>query len=174
MEKKLIVFLDSGDTLIDESTQVFDERGIVRSAGWIDGAPELLDFLRAEHYRVCLVADGETESFDNVYRAYGKRDVFEGWVVSETVGAQKPNAAMFDAAFRALRLSDRDKRRVIMVGNNLRKDIAGANRYGILSLWMRWSPRYDQTIEQADWEPTYTAKNPWEVMERIQAIESGL
>ena len=174
MEKELIVLLDSGDTLIDESTQILDEGGIVLSAKWIEGAPELLDFLRAEHYRVCLVADGELESFDNVYAASGKRDVFEGWVISEAVGVQKPDAAVFDAAFRAMQLSNEDKRRVIMIGNHLRKDIAGANRYGIRSLWMRWSPRYEQNMDQPDWRPTYTAENPREVMEIIQTIESGL
>jgi putative hydrolase of the HAD superfamily len=81
---------------------------------------------------------------------------------------------MFDAAFRAMRLSKRDKRRVVMIGNNLKKDIAGANAFGIPSIWMRWSPRYFQTIEQPDWQPTYTAEHPRAVIELLQKIEAGL
>ena len=38
MDKNLIIFTDSGDTIIDESTQVFDERGIVARAEFIPGA----------------------------------------------------------------------------------------------------------------------------------------
>ncbi len=174
MAKKLVVLLDSGDTLIDESTQVLDDRGIVQSAGWIDGARELLDFLQAEQYRVCLVADGETESFENIFGTLGKRDVFEGWVTSEQVGVQKPDRAMFEAAFRAMRLSSRDKRCAVMIGNNLKKDIAGANAFGIPSIWMRWSPRYEQTVAQPDWQPTYAAEDPRAVIALLQKMEAGL
>jgi HAD superfamily hydrolase (TIGR01549 family) len=174
MTKKLVVLLDCGDTLIDESTQVLDDRGIVQSAGWIDGAPELLDFLKAEQYRVCLVADGETESFDNIFRVLGKRDVFEGWVTSQEVGVQKPDGAMFEAAFRAMRLSSRDKRRAVMIGNNLKKDVVGANSFGISSIWMRWSPRYVQAVSQLDWQPTYTAEHPRAVIALLEKMEAGL
>lgn len=59
MEKNLIIFTDSGDTIIDESTQVFDERGIVTEAEFIPGAGELLEQLKKEGYRIALVADGE-------------------------------------------------------------------------------------------------------------------
>ena len=43
--KEWIVFLDSGDTLVDETTQVFDERGVVLRAQLIPGARELLEVL---------------------------------------------------------------------------------------------------------------------------------
>ena len=45
MSKKLIIFIDSGDTLIDEATQVRDERGIVLRADFIPGAGEMLKTL---------------------------------------------------------------------------------------------------------------------------------
>ena len=35
MSKKLIIFTDSGDTLIDEATQIRDERDIVLKADFI-------------------------------------------------------------------------------------------------------------------------------------------
>ena len=66
MAKKLVVLLDSGDTLIDESTQARDDRGIVQSAGWIDGARELLVDLGARlHWlprRRCWSTTPETAS----------------------------------------------------------------------------------------------------------------
>ena len=91
MNKNLIIFTDSGDTIIDESTQVFDERGIVTEAEFIPGAGEVLRQLREEGYRIALVADGEWESFQNVYRRNGLSYCFEEWIVSEVVGEQKPD-----------------------------------------------------------------------------------
>lgn len=43
--REWIVFLDSGDTLVDETTQVFDERGVVLRAQLIPGARDLLGVL---------------------------------------------------------------------------------------------------------------------------------
>lgn len=69
--KKLIIFTDSGDTIIDEGTQIYDERGIVQEAQFIPGAGEVLRQLHEEGFTIALVADGEWESFQNVYRKNG-------------------------------------------------------------------------------------------------------
>ncbi|ECE3082626.1 HAD family hydrolase, partial [Salmonella enterica] len=37
-DKKLIIFFDSGDTIVDESTEIRDEEGIVLTADLIPGA----------------------------------------------------------------------------------------------------------------------------------------
>ena len=84
--RNLIIFTDSGDTIIDEGTQVFDDRGIVTTADFIPGADEVLKTLQAEGFRIALVADGEWESFQNVYRKNGLGYCFEEWIVSEVVG----------------------------------------------------------------------------------------
>lgn len=171
MNKNLIIFTDSGDTIIDEGTQVFDERGIVTEAGFIPGAGELLKQLKEEGYRIALVADGEWESFQNVYRKNGLGYCFEEWVVSEVVGEQKPARSMFDAAMEKMRLSDADKPFIIMIGNNLKKDVAGANRYGLTSVWLDWSPRYFHRVEEPDWQPDYTVKTPEELKKLIGELE---
>ena len=53
--KKLIIFTDSGDTIIDEATQVRDARGIVLTADFIPGAGEVLKKLHDDGYTVALV-----------------------------------------------------------------------------------------------------------------------
>lgn len=171
MNKNLIIFTDSGDTIIDESTQVFDERGIVTEAEFIPGAGEVLRQLREEGYRIALVADGEWESFQNVYRRNGLGYCFEEWIVSEVVGEQKPARSMFDTAMEKMKLTDSDKPFIVMIGNNLKKDVAGANRYGITSVWLDWSPRYFHSVEQPDWQPDYTVKTPQELKTLIGELE---
>lgn len=174
MEKKLIVFIDSGDTLIDEATQEYDAHGYVTRASLIPGAEELLDWLYEQEYTVALVADGEKKSFSNIYRENGRAHCFQAWIISEVVGEQKPAPIMFDTAMKELHLEEKDKYRVVMIGNNLKKDIAGANRYGITSVWMDWSPRYYHSYEEADWNPTYRVTNPWELMPLLQKLELRL
>ena len=89
-EKKIIIFTDSGDTIIDEATQRYDEQGYVTSADFIEDAGEVLEELYQEGYRIALVADGEKNSlFIMSMTKTGCAIVFEGWVVSETVGVQK-------------------------------------------------------------------------------------
>lgn len=171
MNKNLILFTDSGDTIIDEGTQVFDERGIVTRAEFIPGAGEVLEQLKEEGYRIALVADGEWESFRNVYRENGLGDCFEEWIVSEVVGEQKPARSMFDTAMEKMKLTEADKPFIVMVGNNLKKDVAGANRYGITSIWLDWSPRYFHSVEEPDWEPDYRVSTPEELKELIGQLE---
>lgn len=172
--KKLIIFTDSGDTIIDEATQVRDGRDIVLEADFIPGAAEVLKQLHDEGFTIALVADGEWESFQNVYRKNGLGYCFDAWIVSEVVGKQKPEPIMFEKAYEALKLTDADKHRIVMIGNNLKKDIAGANRQGLISVWLDWSPRYFHTVEEPDWQPDYTVHTPQEILELMHKLEEEL
>ena len=169
--RNLIIFTDSGDTIIDEGTQVYDDRGIVLEAECIPGAGEVLRQLHDEGFTIAQVADGEWESFRNVYRKNGLGGCFDAWVVSEVVGQQKPAPIMFETAFEKLQLTDADRSRVVMIGNNLKKDIAGANRQGLTSVWLDWSPRYFHRVEEPDWQPDYTVKTPAELIPLLHSLE---
>lgn len=174
MNKKLVIFTDSGDTIIDEATQVYDDRHIVQEASFIPGADRALRQLHEEGYTIALVADGEWESFQNVYRRSGLDDCFDAWVVSEVVGQQKPAAVMFETAYEKLGLTDADKSRIVMIGNNLKKDVAGANRQGLISVWLDWSPRYFHTVEEPDWQPDYTVHTPDELLALIHRLKAEM
>lgn len=89
--KRLILFLDSGDTLIDESTEIRDADGILIEAQPIPGAVELVRRLRERGFRLALVADGDAQSFNNVYKQLGLYDAFEAMIYSEQVKATKPS-----------------------------------------------------------------------------------
>ena len=172
--KKLIIFTDSGDTIIDEATQVRDERDIVLKADFIPGAGEVLKQLHDEGFTIALVADGEWESFQNVYRENGLGYCFDAWIVSEVVGLQKPAPIMFETAMQELKLTDADRSRIVMIGNNLKKDIAGANRQGMISVWLSWSPRYFQSVEEPDWQPDYTVQTPAELIPLLHRLNEEL
>jgi unsaturated rhamnogalacturonyl hydrolase len=58
-----------------------------------------------------------------------------------------------------------------MIGNNIKKDVAGANRYGLKSIWLDWSPRYFHEYEEAAWKPDYIVKTPEELKSLIEKLE---
>ena len=97
--KQLVILIDSGDTLVDESTQTFDQNGDVLSAKLIPGAREALEHLRAAGHRVALVADGTRVSFERVHHALNIYDLFEARVYSGDMGCRKPDSRMFERAY---------------------------------------------------------------------------
>lgn len=173
-DKQLVIFIDSGDTIIDESTEIRNEEGIVIDAETIPGAAETLRALYESGYTIALVADGELQSFKNVYEKNGLGKLFKTWTVSEVVGVQKPSPAMFEDAMRQNNLSDKDKKRVVMVGNNIKKDIAGANRFRITSILLDWSPRYDMKPSQPDQKPDYVIHSPKDLLPLVEKLNDEL
>lgn len=174
MQKKLIIFTDSGDTFIDEGTEVRNADGIVVHAEMIPGAGDVLKGLYDDGYTIAMVADGEKQSFKNVYEENGLGYCFHTRTISEIVGIQKPSERMFSDAMEKNHLGEEDKKRIIMVGNNVKKDIAGANRFGITSVLLDWSPRYDMTPSGEDEIPDYVIHKPEELPALVKKLEERL
>jgi len=141
VDDRPIVFLDSGDTLVDEGTEVHDAAGIVLEAALIPTAAEMVQGLLDRDVRLALVADGYTQSFVNVLGFHGLWDAFEVYAISDQVGASKPDPKMFETALDAMGVRSDRRRDVVMVGNNLGRDVRGANALGLTTVWLNWSPR---------------------------------
>ncbi|NQX64759.1 HAD-IA family hydrolase [Paenibacillus alba] len=173
-EKKLIVFLDCGDTIIDEGTEIRDEQGIVIHGKVIPGADIMVKTLAERGYRLALVADGDAQSFKNLLTQNGLYDYFETLTYSEPVKASKPSPRMFKAAVGAMDLSEKDYSRIIMVGNNLSRDVRGANQLGITSVFLSWTQRYPKAPAD-DWEiPNYTISEPQALIDLVEVLNLQL
>ena len=97
-----LVCLDSGDTLVDEGTEVKDGE-MTLHAELIPGAAEMVRQLQADGYTLALVADGPATTFENVLgKQYGLWDAFSAHAISGNVGANKPDARMFLTVLNAL------------------------------------------------------------------------
>lgn len=173
-KKKLILFVDSGDTFVDESTEIRDARGVVVDAQLFPGAADALRTLHEAGYPIVMVADGDKESFDNVYSLHHLSDCFDARVISRELGERKPARAMFQTAMDALSLTDADKSRVVMLGNNLQRDIVGANRFGIRSILIDCSPRYDMTPHTEEEKPTYVVHTHEELVALAESLNAQL
>ncbi|MBX3011531.1 MAG: HAD-IA family hydrolase [Caldilineaceae bacterium] len=165
------ICLDSGDTLVDEGSELKDEHEVVLQAELIPGAAELLEGLQARGYRLALVADGPAGSFRNIYAQHGLTHCFAAFAISEEVGVLKPDARMFQHALAQLGIAPADYKRVIMVGNNLERDIKGANGLGLVSVWLDWAPRRSKIPADASEVPCYTIKWPLELLALLDQLE---
>jgi FMN phosphatase YigB (HAD superfamily) len=173
-QKKLIVFLDCGDTIIDEGTEIRDDHDIVIQANVIPGADVMVKTLAERGYTLAIVADGNAQSFKNILTQNGLYDYFTTMVYSETVKASKPSPRMFKAAIGALDLSEQDCYRIVMVGNNLSRDVKGANQMGITSIFLSWTPRYPKLHADESEIPQYTISHPLELIELVEQLNEKL
>jgi len=166
------VFLDCGDTLIDERTEVKQPGSeVVLTGELIPGARQMLEALRAAGHRLVLVADGPRQTFVNLLTRHGLWEHFDAHVISGDVGAAKPDARMFDAALAAAGLTRADAWRTVMVGNNLSRDIRGANALGIPSIFMAWSSlRTHMPADPAE-VPHYKIGSPEELPALLDELE---
>ena len=101
--------------------------------------------------------------------------------ISEVVGAaagvasiDKPDPRIFRAALDALGIPEADFGRAVMVGNNLERDIAGANRLGLISVFFHWNERRRTQPLTAEETPRYTIGSAAELMELITRIAPEL
>ncbi len=94
---------------------------------------QVLDALKQE-YRLVLLTNGSPD-LQNLKLQMTKEllPYFEEVIISGAVGKGKPDKAMFQHALDRLSLAKED---VIMVGDNLKTDIKGANQAGIKSIWI--------------------------------------
>ncbi|MCM3629776.1 HAD family hydrolase [Paenibacillus glycanilyticus] len=172
--KELIIFLDCGDTIIDEGTEVRDEYGTVIEGNVIPGADEMIRTLAERGYRLAIVADGLAQSFKNLLTLNGLYDYFEVLIYSEQLKVEKPSPRMFKAAMGAMELGEQDLSRIIMVGNNLSRDVRGANQAGITSVHLNWTSRYPKTSLESLERPDYTIAEPLELVELAERLNEEL
>lgn len=105
---------------------------LARGTALEPGAEEVVAGLARTH-RLAAVTNGLREVQRPRVTASPFAAYLEVLVISEEVGAAKPDPAFLDAAFAAI--GDPDPARVTLVGDSLSADIAAAAAYGITSVW---------------------------------------
>ena len=129
--------------------------------GVIDGAHELMDFLKRKGYRMHMCSNGFHEVQYKKLDACGLRDYFDTIILSEDAGVNKPAKAYFDYA---LKVSGANRKTTLMIGDNLQSDILGALNAGFdAMLFNRWQV----PPEDIPQEPTF-------IVETLSAIKTIL
>ena len=175
MAKRLAALLfDLGDTLMIEESEVKDDEGTTLSADLLPGAAAALRRFKRRGHRLALVADSRPQTPPDVLRQHGLLQLFDYLAISEVVGASKPDPLIFMAALNGLAIPPASYARVVMVGNHLERDIAGANRLGLVSVFMHWNERRRTTPLSADEQPRYTVHSIAELVKLVDRLDKEL
>lgn len=169
----LAICFDFGDTLCDEATEVKDEADTTLRAELIPGASDLLHELKRRGYALALVADGRPGTYTNVLAQHAVLNRFDVLTVSETLGCEKPDPRMFTVTLERLGIAPADFGRTLMVGNNLARDVKGANMVGMVSVWIDWAPRRPKVPAEPAEVPAYTIRLPMELLPILDMLEQA-
>lgn len=106
---------------------------LAESAHLLDGAADATASL-ADRFRLALITNGLADVQRSRLARSGLEPHFEVVVISDEVGASKPSAAYFDAAFEVM--GRPDPARCLVVGDNAVADIGGGAAYGCHTCWV--------------------------------------
>ncbi len=99
----------------------------------LDQAAETIAQL-AGTYRFALVTNGLKEVQRRRLKKSGLGRFFETVIISDEIGASKPDPAFFEETFH--QIGRPNKSQVLIIGDSLTSDIQGANNFGIDACWV--------------------------------------
>ena len=121
----------------------------------IDGAEELLRYLKGRGYSLSIVSNGFKEVQFEKMRTSGIDVFFEHVFLSEDIGYQKPDRRIFDHILGEL---SAQPAQCLMIGDDINVDIAGARNAGIDQIFCNF------TDAKPDFEPTHTVFRLCDIM----------
>ncbi len=120
---------------IDCDAAVFSPRYLESLASYadlVDGAGDVVRELHGQA-RLLLITNGLSDVQRSRFARSTVMQYFADVVISEEVGAAKPDPEIFDVAFA--KMGHPEKGDVLIVGDSLTSDIKGGNLYGIDTCW---------------------------------------
>lgn len=129
----------------------------------LDGVIEMLNALYGK-VKMGIVTNGFTDlqqkRLENTYTTH----FFDIVVISEQIGAAKPDRQVFDYAFALM--DEFDKTKVLMVGDTLASDILGGNNAGIDTCWVNLHNAENNT----QIKPTYEIHDIRQIIQIVEGI----
>lgn len=110
-------------------------KNLAKGDATVEGAKELLEYL-APKYTLCIASNAPYKQQTSRLSNAGLLDYFKKLFISETIGFSKPKKEFFDACMKEL--PGVEKQEIVMIGDSLSADIAGASAYGLRTCWFNF------------------------------------
>lgn len=120
---------------------------------YLDSSLELCRELKEEGIRQYVVTNGVASTQKNKLELSGLTELMEDLFISEEIGAPKPHKVFFDYCLS--HIDERDKEKILLVGDSLSSDIKGGIQAGIPVCWYRPEGTENNTEYQPDYEINY-------------------
>lgn len=111
-------------------------------------AREVLEYLRPR-YKMYILSNGFSELQARKMRSGGIDHYFDGVVLSEDIGVNKPHPAIFE---HAIRVAETTANRALMIGDNYEVDAKGAHGVGMDQVLYNAA---GITLTPEQWQPTH-------------------
>lgn len=126
-----------------------------------EGVREMLNELKNRGYVLAVATSRTAKSYHDYMRLINFGDIFDVEITMEDVSAHKPDPECLYAVLDKLGATAEES---IMIGDT-RYDIGCAYNAGVDSVLVGWS----HAVGEMEWEPTYIAKTPKDILEIVEA-----
>jgi len=153
---------------VDQDPTALSERFLellVEHSTYIEGAEALLHALLG-NVQMALITNGFADVQRGRVARFGLDRWFDPILISEELGASKPNREIFDIAFE--RMGHPEKAEVLILGDSMSSDIRGGVNYGIDTCWFNPASHTNDT----GLIPTYEIRHLHEIRSLASAGRS--
>lgn len=126
----------------------------------IDDSLEICKSLKAK-VKQYVVTNGVTKTQVSKLKLSGLYDVMEDLFISESIGTPKPQKGFFDYCLN--HIEEKDKKKILLVGDSLTSDIKGGVQAGIATCWYR----PEGTQNDSPYKPDYEISNLHQIVELV-------
>lgn len=145
-------FLEAVDQSGDPEQMAVDYFSFLSlNCDFIEGATDILDYVKAKGYILCATTNGMAKTQYNRIEKSGLNNYFDYIFVSETTGSQKPEKEYFDYAVE--HSAEKDRSKILVIGDSMSSDILGGINAGIDTCW------YNPKGDKGKYTPTYEIKD---------------
>ena len=104
---------------------------MLENMGLFEYVKPLLEELKRKHIKIAILTDLTAHIQYRKLESLGISEMIDYLVTSEEAGAEKPSEKMFNLVLKKLELKPEE---VLMIGDSVKKDIAGADTVGMKTL----------------------------------------
>lgn len=154
--RRFKTFLEQFGFVCDASPRQINDcyaENLAHSGNLIEGAMDLCKNLKANGYKLYIVTNGIERTQLLRMKKTGLDKIADAIFISEAIGFQKPMSQFFEYVFE--NIEEKNKEKIILVGDSVSSDIKGALGAGIDCIWYN----RNNSVYPLDVPPTFEIKD---------------